>query len=108
MKNKVDVSEATMQAQLMDNRELVASLVSLQLDMENVQQELKSLQTRRDVCQEKQEKGEREGGKDLQTFKEREKRLEEENLAVKENKQLRKAIENKFKEQKKVLKDEAK
>ena len=105
MEAKVDGLKATIHGLLMDNRALVASLVSLQVDFEKAQQELKSLQTRRCVCQERQEKGEREGGKDLDAFKARAKRLEEEkNLARKDTKQLQ--IE--FKEQKKLLKEKEK
>ncbi|KAK0152038.1 hypothetical protein N1851_006609 [Merluccius polli] len=54
----VDESEDTVHARLMDQRERVATRVSLQLDMARLQRELASLQTRRKVCEEKYEKGE--------------------------------------------------
>ena len=54
----MDESEDTVRARLMDQRERVATRVSLQLDMARVQRELASLQTRREVCEEKSEKGE--------------------------------------------------
>ena len=41
------------------------------------QQELKTLQRKRCVCQKRQEKGEGQGGKDLETYKARVKRPEE-------------------------------
>ena len=54
----MDESEDTVRARLMDQREWVATRVSLQLDMARLQRELASLQTRREVCEEKYEKGE--------------------------------------------------
>ena len=54
----MDESQDTVRARLMDQRERVATRVSLQLDMARLQRELASLQTRREVCEEKPEKGE--------------------------------------------------
>ena len=54
----MDESEDTVRARLMDQREWVATRVSLQLDMARLQRELASLQTRREICKDKSEKGE--------------------------------------------------